>query len=318
MLCGPHCKNGQSSIRDNDYKGQVVWTYMSRNQHVVATNVATTGTDPDYFGAAWTEPSPIGADISPDADGVFPSGGYQFSVDISHMLSRMLGKQMSMTETYRVTGIKIGVKNVDDIDDNDRGIMLGGFVEWFSPTKHRIDAVQACRRIEKASEAGAIDSDSLFISTVNRYTGFRYNWRYDNEVEFPSGAGAVAGWVAATGEQQWNLRDMLALYGQSIDLAANKDRQMFWTKCGGKSSMRFALALNNAMHQDGALTTVQLIENPAVHDFVWQAEAGRHIDVMGGLLNFNVQQSNTLPNGDASPDDYDVQVEITIEGWSSW
>jgi len=90
------------------------------------------------------------------------------------------------------------------------------------------------------------------------------------------------------------------------------------TKCGGKSSMRFALALNNAMHQDGALTTVQLIENPAVHDFVWQAEAGRHIDVMGGLLNFNVQQSNTLPNGDASPDDYDVQVEITIEGWSSW
>jgi len=293
----------------------------SQGQHVVATNVAASASDDAYYGAAWTEPSPIGADISPDADGVYPGGGYQFSIDISHMLSRMLGKQMSMTETYRVTGIKIGVKNVDDIDDNDRGIVLGGFLQWFTPSKHRIDAVQACRRIEYASEAGAIDTDSIFVSTVNRYKGFRFNWRYDNEVEFPTGAGAVSGWTAATGESEWNLRDMLALYGQSIDPASNKARQLFWTKCGGHSNMRFALAFNNAMHwqdDDPLFPDNGILENPAVNDFVWQAEAGRHIDVMSGLINCSVQQSNTIPNGDISPDDYDVQVEITIEGWSSW
>jgi hypothetical protein len=248
-----------------------------------------------------------------------------FNIDLSHMLSRMLGKQMSMTETYRVTGIKIGVLNVDPgTDDNDRGILLGGYLQWYTPSKHRIDAVQACRRIEYASEAGSIDVDSIFISTVNRYKGFRFNWRFDDEIWYPTGSGAVNGWFAATGKDQWNLQDMLSLYGDSINPASPKHRQLWWSKTGGKSNMRWALAFNNAMHVDppptlnDPLGLTYLIENPAVNDYDFQAESGRHIDVLGGLINCNVQFSNTIPNGDVSPDDYDVQVEITVEGWSSW
>lgn len=289
----------------------------SQGQHVVGARVSDNQSSALYYGAAWTSPSPVGADVSPDADGVYPNN-LNILIDLSYMLSRMLGKQMSMTETYRVTGIKIGVKNVDDVDDNDRGIVLGGSLHWYTPTKHRIDAVQACRRIERASEEAQIDTDSLWVSSTNRYTGFRYNWKEDNEVRSDTGAGAVAGWNPLTGENNWNLQDMLALYSLHIDPATPKGRQMFERKTGGKSNMRWALAFNNAMHEDSTLGSVQVIENPGVNDFSWQAESGRHIDVMGGLINCEVAFSNTLPNGDVSPDDYDVQVEISVEGWSSW
>lgn len=318
MLCGLQCKSGRSSILEKDYKRHAQWTYMSQGQHTMCTRVTDNQSSVNYHGAAWTSPSPIGSDISADADGVYP-GNMNILVDISYMLSRMLGKQMSMTETYRVTGITIGLKNIDPgLDDNDRGLFLYGYCQWYSPSKHRIDAVQACRRIEQASEEAQIDSDSLWMSTSNTYQGFRFNWDADNQVRSDTGAGAVAGWNPATGENNWNLSDMVALYGAHIDPVTPKGRQLFESKLGGGSNMRFGVAMVNAMHLDGAFTTVQLQENPTVNDFHWKAESGRHIDVMGGLINIEVQGSNTTPNGDVSPDDYDVVVGIQVEGWSSW
>jgi len=291
----------------------------SQGQHVLATRLTADSDDDDYHGAAWIYPSPIGSDISPDADGVYPNP-LRFLVDISHMLSRTLGKQMSMTETYRVTGIKVGVKNVDNIDDNDRGIVLGGYLEWYTPTRHKIDAIQASRRIERASEASQIDSDALYIRTQDRYTGFRYNWNADGQVAHPTHAGAVLGWNSNTGDDEWSMTKMFALYGQSLGPAPGcaRGRQLWTSKVGHVSLMRWALAFNNAMHEDSTVGSTSLIENPGVNDFEFQAESGRHIDVMGGLIMGEVQFSNTLPNGDVSPDDYDLQVEITVEGWSSW
>jgi len=292
---------------------------MSQGIHMMASRVTDNASSINYHGVAWTAPSPIGSDISPDADGTYPP--YNILVDISHMLSRLLGKQMSMTETYRVTGITIGVKNVNDADDNDRGIVLYGKLNWYSPSKHRIDAVQACRRIERASEEDQIDSDSLWMSTSNTYQGFRFNWDADNEVSYDTGAGAVAGWFPATGTNSWNIEDIFNLYGAHLDPTTPKGRQLFTTKLGDVSQMRFGLSFNNAMHEDHLLfpePTPWLIENPGLGDFVWQAEAGRHIDVMGGLIEIQVEGSNTIPNGDVSPDDYDVVVGIQVEGWSSW
>lgn len=322
MLCGPHCKNGRSSILQNDYKRQDVWTYMSQGQHMVATRVTDNSSSINYHGAAWTSPSPIGSDISPDADGTYPP--YNILVDISHMLSIMLGKQMSMTETYRVTGIRIGVKNVNDLDDNDRGVALYGHLKWYAPSKHRVDAIQLCRKIERESEKHSMTSGSLWISTAHQYQSFRYNWDADFQVKYNTGAGSVSGWNAATGWNSWNMEDMFNLYGQHIDPVTDKGRQLFSGKLGGHSQMRFGLSFNNAMHEDPVPTPTDplglpfLIERPDIGDFVWQAEAGRHIDVMGGLLEIQVEGSNTLPNGDASPDDYDVVVTIAVEGWNSW
>jgi len=300
----------------------------SQGQHIVATTVTESQASGVYHGAAWTDPSPIGADISPDADGVYPAPGLYFLVDISHMLSRALGKQMSMTSTYRVTGIKLGVKNVDDIDDNDRGIVLGGYLWYHTPTKNKIDAIQACRKIERASEANQIDPDSLFIRTEDRYTGFRFNWNDDQQVYYPTNALDVGGYKTLTGKDEWSLHHMLDLYGTSLGPAdgCEKGRQLFNSRTGGVNLMRWALAFNNAMHVDPPVAAGHildpglpyLIENPAVNDFEYVAEAGRHIDVMGGLILGQVQFSNTIPNGDVSPDDYLLQVEITVEGWSSW
>ncbi|HIA04102.1 MAG TPA: hypothetical protein EYN66_19760 [Myxococcales bacterium] len=272
-----------------------------------------------YHGVAWIQPSPIGSDISPDADGVFPSA-YVMLVDISHMLARALGKQMSMTNTYRVTGLKVGLTNVNDTDDNDRGLALTGKVFWHTPTMHKVDALQAARMLERHSEEDQIDGDSPFFNpNSSDYRGFRFNWNDDDQVKAATDAGDVNGWLTATGHVQWNLAEILELYGESLgDVADTHSRALFNYRTGGPSLMRFALSYNNAMHQDGALTTVQLIENPQVNDFVFQAEAGRHIEVLGGLLALQFETSNTLPNGDVSPDDYDIQVELTVEGWSSW
>lgn len=295
----------------------------SVTQHVMTTIVASHEGSASHNGVAWIEPSPVGADLSPDADGEY-NPYLRFVVDISHMLSRVLGKQMSMTETYRVTGIKIGIKNHDDVDDNDRGMVIGGYLYWHTPTKHKIDAIQACRKIERASEEDQIDGDSLFLRTGNRYTGFRFNWNDDEQVKFPTNAGDVSGWNSYTGSDEWNMWRMLQLYSATIDPEEPKDRQLFISKVGHYDLMRWACGFNNAMHVDPPPTVsdplgqTYLIENPGVHDFVFQAEANRHIDVMGGLILGEVQWSNTIPNGDVSPDDYYVNVEITVEGWSSW
>jgi len=298
----------------------------SQGQHVVATTVTTSAQSTYYHGAAWTDPSPIGSDISPDADGVYPAPGFYFLIDLSHMLSRSLGKQMSMTSTYRVTGIKIGVKNVNDLDDNDRGIVLGGYLWYHEPTKHKIDAIQACRKIERASEANQIDPDSLFIRTEDRYSGFRYNWSNDQQVSFPTNALDVGGYNSLTGRDEWSIYNMLDLYGTSLgpEEGCEKGRQLWLSKTGHVSLMRWALSFNNAMHVDPApsvadpLGTPYLIENPAVGDFEYVAAAGRHIDVMGGLILGQVIFSNTIPNGDLIPDDYQLVVEVSVEGWSSW
>lgn len=285
----------------------------SQGQHIVASRATVDSSDANYHGVAWIQPSPIGSDISPDADGVYPSPPV-ILCDLSHMLSRSLGKQMSMTSTYRVTGIKIGVKNVDDIDDNDRGIALAGYIYYHTPTKHKVDAIQASRKIEKASEEDQIDGDSLYINQYDRYSGFRFNWNEDDQVKYPTNAGDVDGWNVLTATEEWNLDDMLILYDNTIAPEQAPVRALWIRKTGGPSLMRWGLSWNNAMNEAGGT----LIENPGVDDFEYVAEAGRHIDVMGGLLAVEVQVSNSLPTTELSPDHYDIQVEMTVEGWTSW
>lgn len=291
---------------------------MSKTQHIVATRVTTDAADADYHGAAWGAASPVGSDISPDADGEFPNPP-QVIIDISHMMSRALGKQMPMTGTYRVTGIKVGLKNVDDaVDDNDRGAVFAGYIYWHTPTKHKVDAFQASRMLEKNSEHDEIDGDSIFLSSDRDYSGFRFNWSADGDISYPTVGAGVGNFVATTGKQEWSLADILDLYEDALAQPGDKSNSLWTARTGGPSIMRWAAQWNNAQHEDSTLGSTSLIEQPLVGDFVYQAAADRHIDVLGGLMVIEFQSSNTLPNGDASPDDYDIQVELQIEGWSTW
>jgi len=293
---------------------------MSKVQHKVTSRCTASSASDAYHGVGWIQPSPIGSDLSPDADGVFPSY-YVALIDLSHMLSLTLGKQMPMDAVYRVTGLKIGLQNVDDADDNDRGAVFNGYVYWHGATKHKVDAIQVMRLLENNSEEDQIDSDSLFLSGAKQYRGIRYGWDDDNQVFYQTDAMDVSGWGSATGKTDWNLSSLFDIYSDSVD-GTPPGRALWDTRVGKANKMRFAVGYNNAMHNDPwpsvgePLGLPFLIENPDVHDFDWQAQDDRHIDVLGGMIAVEFRGGNTLPNGDASPDDYDIVMEITIEGWS--
>jgi len=287
---------------------------MSKVQHKVTSRVTASSASDAYHGVGWIDPSPIGSDLSPDADGVFPQY-YVVLIDLSHMLSLTLGKQMPMDAVYRVTGLKIGLQNVNDADDNDRGAVFNGYVYWHGATKHKIDAIQVMRLLENNSEEDQIDGDSIFLSGAKQYRGIRYGWDDDDQVWYQTDAFDVNGWSAATGKTDWNLSSLFDIYSDTVD-GTQPLRALWQTRVGKANKMRFAVGYNNAMHEDSTFGTTSLIENPQVHDFDWQAQDDRHIDVLGGMLAVEFRGGNTLPNGDASPDDYDIVMEITIEGWS--
>lgn len=290
----------------------------SVRQHTVATTVTSSLASTSYHGAAWTHDTPIGSDISPDVDGVYPNTP-AITVDLSMMLSRILGKQMPMDAVYRVTGIRIGLVNVDDADDNDRGMLLGGYIYYHSPTKHKIDAMQAAEAIERASEEGHIDPDAFFMQTARRYQGFRFGWNDDLNVLYQTDAQAVSDWAAWTGDNTWSMYPILNLYAQGLQDYHTDRANTLWeyrTASSEPSMMRFLAGFRNAnMDSDGINATVDSIWHG---DYIWQAAANRHIEVMGGLLLIEARQSNTHPSGDISPDDYNVQVEVTVEGWKRW
>lgn len=288
---------------------------MSVNQHIVATTVVTDQSHASYHGAGWYRNGPIGKSISPDADGVYPQPP-GFTIDLSHMLSRVLGRQLPMMATYRVTGIRIGCINDDDTDDNDRGAFFSGYIYYRNPTSHIIDALQAARSTEKWSEGDEIDGDALFMDTSDNYEGFRFGWDGDQQVNFQTNASQVSDWIAATGDDDWNMSDVMGLFAGGLDQPPNNAN---WnTRIGGTDKLRWACSINNAQHVGSTLPPDTLNEHPGIQDYVFQCAAGRHIEVVGGLLACEVRNSNTIPNGDVIPDDYEFQVEVTVEGWSSW
>lgn len=300
----------------------------SKTLHVVSTTVTNDVDDAEYRGAAWgVLPDPSGRDLSPDADGVYIDEN-AIVVDLSHMLSRTLGKQMPMTGTYRIKGIKIGLKNVDDlIDDNDRGMLAYGYIYTHGETKHKIDALQAARFVERHSEIGQTDGDSeIFVSDAGspHYRGMRYGWNGANQVAHQTQC-SVSDYNTVSGSTTWNMVDLFDIYENGLDQPDEKDNALWTQRTGGPNLMRFSCDIQNAMHSEsgflddgGLIPDVAVIESPRVNDFHWQAPGDTHIDALCGLVLIDVLGSNTLPNGDMSPDDYDWHVTFEIEGWSTW
>ena len=127
-----------------------------------------------------------GADsVSEHASGN-PGGSPSWIVDISHLLSEQLGKQMSMTATYRVKGLHLSLRNKDDLNDNNYGLAIGGGVEWYCPTKHRVDAIQYAREYLRDLNAGLRSDDQNPFSPyvdMKSYKGLRFHWYAQSEID---------------------------------------------------------------------------------------------------------------------------------------
>ena len=108
--------------------------------------------------------------IDADADGVYTSNN-NIIVDLSDMCSQIVGRQCPMTANYRVTGIHMSMRNVDDANDNNTSTVLQGVVAWRKPTSHLIDAVQAHRTALKAASMDGIDTISDYYIQIKHTKG---------------------------------------------------------------------------------------------------------------------------------------------------
>ena len=263
--------------------------------------------------------------VSEDADGN-PSE-YAYVVDITGLLSEQLGKQMSMMSTYRVKGIQMSLRNVDDSNDNNYGLAIGGRVRWYSPTQHRINALQHARDY-KRNLMGTLASDSNdpFAAWADdkKYTGLRFNWTEDADAVH----GAIPDDTSILAGTQFSMKEIFEHYNFAIgglpseegyDSSANAGDALWNTRTGTleTDTLYWNSYYRNSAYSDGA-TNAWLFQ-PETSPWEYQCPANTHLSVLGGLMQFSVMHTNTdNPRASDVDDDYYIHCSIQVEGWSDF
>jgi len=182
------------------------------------TRVKAGGMIGTHAGLHWVDP-PSSNDIDGDNDGEMLQ---VFTIDLSMMASRALGRQESMMKSYKLHKITIGVRPVDDVNDNEEASNFAGRYLFHHATDHAKKALQLARKTEKAIEATAVDADSLFLSTENDYSGFRYNWSWGPDEQVVEFATVNS---LPTMDERWNLGEIEQAY--NLMTSSNKDNKLF-------------------------------------------------------------------------------------------
>lgn len=249
------------------------------------------------------------ADIHIDNDGEM--GNTQILVDLSHALSVRLGKQMSQMSVYRVSHIGIRLVNQNDDDDNDSAAAFGGRIHWYTPTKHRMDAMKIARTLERKSESIEIDADSFLLTTESDYTGMRFDW------DSGSFAGhtrhATSETFSALSGSFWDLDELFELYGSMIEEVGGNKANYLWYegRCGGTDALGWSASYRNSSDDSESMYDPE--SSPFSMTFPTP------IEVLSGMLTIDVIDSSTdTPFGFGSDDDYLVEVTVGIEGWSDF
>lgn len=273
----------------------------------------------DEEGVGDTSDVPSFGDIDVDNEGVFGTR-HRAVIDLSHGLGQALGKQLPMTAIYRVKGIKVGIRPVNDTQDNYQGgVMFGGNIKYVFPNKHNIDAIQAARKVERLAESSSIDSDSdVFGTERSGYNGFRFGWRTESDVymatregfsEGDAVEGGVASWCLYSDDGALGILDNYATWKGLVPQVGTEHRNLWNTRCGSPSKMMWNCTWVSDTGAQGQA------------DFHKQWGAENHLPVLGGLLVLDVIYSSTdQPNELLKPsdDDYVVFVEVDVEGWEAF
>lgn len=252
-----------------------------------------------------------------DADGVMAPGSTKRVIvcDISEMLSYRLGKQIPQTATFRVNYLKVSLRNVDDLNDNNGPNYFAGTWEWYAPTKHRIDAIQAYRKWAKVSqEANASDVSEFSAiyddANSDEYKGIRFGWLAESDVNHAT--------VSGSATNPFALVDMFTEYNDGLenDGLPTKNRALWDRKLGHTQHLGWSAVCNNGefIVQTGDNDPV---ETAFIRDGEWTAPSGHCIEVLGGLLVLNIRHSSIDTVQDVD-DDFDLQLDIGVSGWSAF
>ena len=257
-----------------------------------------------------------------------------YVVDISHLLSKQLGKQMPQMATYRVKGIRLELQNVDNANDNNYALAIGGRINYYAPTEHRIDALQHARQYKRDSAAAiaATDVSDPFgpWSDDKKYKGMRFNWSEDDDGVH----GAVADNTTVLSGTKFSVKEIFDHYNQAIggipseegyDSAGAVGDALWITRTGLDNQEGLGWVCS---YQNSAVIDVGSITDPSGIDWLFSPNskpyelmlpANNHLDVLGGLLVVRVNHTNTdNPRLGEVEDEYELRMTIFVEGWEGF
>ena len=252
-----------------------------------------------------------------DADGVMPAGSTKRVIvcDLAHMLSYRLGKQIPQTATFRINHLQIGLRNVDDVNDNDGPNYFAGTWEWYAPTKHRVDAIQAYRKWAKTLKedlsGDAVEFSALYANAESDdYRGLRFGWHNPSDVDYATSGNST---------NPFAIVDMFEEYNDGLenDGLPTKNRALWDRKLGRSNHLGWTAVCNNGEFVDQLGPEDDPINTAMIRDGVWTAPSGHCIEVVGGLMLINIYHSNT-DTVQSVDDDFNLRVSIGISGWSAF
>ena len=252
-----------------------------------------------------------------DADGVMPPGSTKRRIvcDISELLGYRLGKQIPQTATFRVNHLRVGLRNVDDSNDNNGPNYFAGTWEFYTPTKHRIDAIQAYRKWAKHQKSLDPNDSNEFAAIYGEadtddYKGIRFGWELESDV--------TAATESEYSSNPFALTDMLTEYNDGLedDGQPSKRRAIWDRKVGRSSHVSWHAICNNGEFVDGIVEN-DPIDTAFIQDGVWTAPSGHCLEIIGGLLVLNIRYSST-DTVQLIDDDFSLTIDIGVSGWSTW
>lgn len=283
--------------------------------------------------------------VTEDNAGQHTDSYYHGLIDLSEVLSRQLGRQMSQTAVYRVSSLSVSLRNNVSGDNNDNAGFQQGKFEWFGPTKHRIDAIQALRKVDR--QINTFNNNTAGVSyglpfqsatTGKTYKGLRYGFdivpQNGNYVSSPSNNElttifnggyyyltevfdhynlAMGGTPAAQGYDTADDEQGSALWTTRTSHDTDGREQIFWSAGLQNQTPRMQGVLYNPTTDDDEHKAF----TPQIDDWTWDIGGDRHIEIVGGLLKFDVQFSNTDTAGFLE-DEYSIRVSVGVDGWSDF
>jgi hypothetical protein len=261
--------------------------------------------------------------ITEDNDGVFATGYASGTIDLTRVLSRALGRQLSQMATYRINYISVQLRNVDDTVDNNNSAFFGGNLRYYNPTKHRVDALQLARAYARARVDGAFADDPFAKFTDDKdYKGLRYNWSGDDNIE-----GANLDNSSMAGDE-FAMTKIFSAYDSMIggtpsamgyDTGDTQGAALWESRTAHAvtNGMQWVTSLSNRVTSSALLINDYGTDMPQSDDWQWYAPNGNAIDVLGGLLKVDLTHGNTDTFG-TTEDEFELLITIGVAGWDEF
>lgn len=268
--------------------------------------------------------------VTEDNDGEIEDAYYSGLIDLSEVLSKQLGKQMPMMATYRISYLQVDLRNKNNAIDNNANAFFGGVFQWYTPTKDRVNALQALRSVDRAinthDDSGQSGSHMLPFQTGSAekpYRGLRFGFHAPgSQVTDPDSNELTsimngANYYMTETFDHYNIAQAGTPSGEGRP-SSGDGRALWETRTAhettGRDSVYWVTSMKNRL-----VTTGGQPDTSDSYSEPWCMDLGgdRHIDVLGGLLHLDLTHSNIDTYGIAE-DEFHIQVTVGVDGWSEF